>query len=167
METQRGKQPGAPALRFPKSSRVVSRRDFERAYGQGLRVRGALLTLVLVENGLAHSRLGLSIGKSIWKGAVQRNRVRRIFREAFRLAQHELPSGFDAIAIAARPRLEPQLEATRLEWIALMHKGAARWRASTPEERAAARAARPARRPAKKDGKASPSSGGARRTPSP
>lgn len=166
MENPRGNDPGARALRFPKTARVVSRRDFERAYSQGLRVRGALLTVVLVENGLAHSRLGLSIGKSIWKGAVQRNRVRRIFREAFRLAQHELPSGFDVIAIAARPKLEPQLEATRSEWIALMHKGAARWRASTPEERAAARAARP-KRPAKKGGKpkAPPGAAGKAKTP--
>ena len=36
---------------------------------------------------------------------MQRNRVRRVFREAFRLSQHDLPSGFDFVLIPARPRL--------------------------------------------------------------
>lgn len=167
MDSDLGKQPAPSALRLPKSSRVVSRRDFLRAYGEGLRVRGANLIVVLVANGLPHSRVGLSIGKSIWKGAVQRNRVRRIFREAFRLAQHDMPKGFDAIAIAARPKLEPELEATRLEWIALMGKGAARWNASTPEERAAARAARPPKRSAKRGGKPAKTPGGAGKSETP
>jgi len=134
---------------LPKSARVVRRGDFQRAYGEGVRVRGSILMLVMVENGLEHSRIGLSIGKSIWRGAVQRNRVRRVFRESFRLAQHEAPRGFDVIAIAARPKLEPELVATQGELVALMRKGAARWRSTTPEERAAERARRSANRTSK------------------
>jgi ribonuclease P protein component len=148
-----------PRLRHSKSSRVVSRGDFQRVYGEGVRVRGAVLSLVMVANGLERSRLGLSIGKTIWKGAVQRNRVRRMFREAFRLEQHELPRGFDVIAIAARPKLEPELAATRAEFVALTRKGAARWRSTTPEERAAQRAASQAAREARK---AAPKKGAAR-----
>lgn len=139
-------RPGAKRLPHAKSARVVSRGDFQRAYGEGVRVRGSLLTLVVVGNGLEHTRLGLSIGKTIWKGAVQRNRVRRMFREAFRLEQHALPRGFDVIAIAARPKLEPELAATRAEWVQLMRKAAARWRDTTPEQRAAQRAESAARR---------------------
>ncbi len=142
-----------PRLRHSKASRVVTRGDFQRAYGEGVRVRGGVLSLVMVANGLEQSRLGLSIGKTIWKGAVQRNRVRRMFREAFRLEQHGLPGGFDVIAIAARPKLEPELGETRAEFVALMRKGAARWRSTTPEERAAQRAANQARREAKKRSK--------------
>lgn len=129
---------------------MVSKRDFARAYEQGVRVRGAVLSLVMVANGLERSRLGLSIGKSIWKSAVKRNRVRRVFRESFRLTQHELPAGFDLVAIAAQPKLEPQLEGTCREWIALARKGAARWNQSTPEERAAQRARAKEQRDAKR-----------------
>lgn len=131
----------------------MTRGEFQRTYGEGVRVRGGVLSLVMVANGLDRSRLGLSIGKTIWKGAVQRNRVRRMFREAFRLEQHELPSGFDVIAIAARPKLEPELGETRAEFVALMRKGAARWSSTTPEERAAQRAASQARREEKKRAK--------------
>lgn len=53
--------------------------------------------------------MGLSVGKRCWKSAVRRNRVRRVFREAFRLVQAQLPEGIDVVLIASTPRLEPQL----------------------------------------------------------
>ena len=118
-------------LSYPRHLRLVHKRDFERVYREGLRARGATLLVVGAQNGLAHSRLGLSVGKSIWKNAVQRNRVRRVFREAFRLSQHELPPGFDFVLIPARPKLEPELAATRAELERLAHKVAARWSAKS------------------------------------
>lgn len=86
--------------------------DFDRAFREGSRARSELLLVVVCENGLDHSRLGLSVGKRIWKSAVRRNRVRRIFREAFRLTQHELPPGLDVVLVPCKPRLEPELGAT-------------------------------------------------------
>ena len=106
-------------LSYPRHLRLVLKNDFERVYRDGLRARGATLLVVGAPNGLAHARLGLSVGKSIWKNAVQRNRVRRVFREAFRLSQHDLPPGLDLILIPGRPKLEPELEATRAELIDL------------------------------------------------
>jgi ribonuclease P protein component len=115
-------------LRLGRHQRIRSRRDFDRAYRQGSRARGEHLLAVVVENGLDHPRLGLSVGKAIWKSAVRRNRVRRIFREAFRLSQHDLPSGVDLVLIPARKGLEPELEATRRELVQLAHKALRRQR---------------------------------------
>jgi ribonuclease P protein component len=106
-------------LSYPRHLRLVRKNDFERVYREGLRARGATLLVVGAPNGLPHPRLGLSVGKAIWKGAVQRNRVRRVFREAFRLSQHELPAGLDLILIPGRPKLEPELEATCAELVDL------------------------------------------------
>ena len=113
-------------LRFHRSRRMVRGAEFQRAYRQGARARGQILTVVAVPNGLGHPRLGLSVGKKIWKSAVKRNRVRRVFREAFRTEQHELPAGFDLVLIPAAPRLEPRLEATRAELVRLAHEAAER-----------------------------------------
>lgn len=109
-------------LRFPRHLRLVRRSDFERVYREGTRQRGAILLVVAAPNGLAHPRLGLSVGKSIWKSAVARNRIRRVFREAFRLEQHALPAGFDLILIPGRPKLEPELEPTRRELVELAQR---------------------------------------------
>ena len=111
-------------LPFRRSRRMIRGGEFQRAYRSGRRARGDVLTVVAVPNELGYTRLGLSVGKVIWKSAVRRNRVRRVFREAFRLEQHELPSGFDLVLIPSRKRLEPELAATRAELVRLAHAAA-------------------------------------------
>lgn len=126
-------------LRFRRHQHVRSPADFGRAFRRGSRARGSILMVVVHENGLDHARLGLSVGKSVWKSAVRRNRVRRVFREAFRLEQHALPAGCDLVLVPAQPRLEPELEATRAELVKLARK--ARRRLAEKREQEAARAA--------------------------
>ncbi len=111
-------------LRMHRHLRLVRKGDFERVYKQGTRARGGALLVVAAPNALPHPRLGLSVGRSIWKEAVRRNRIRRVFREAFRLEQHSLPSGFDLILIPARPKLDPVLAEVRSELVQLARKAA-------------------------------------------
>jgi ribonuclease P protein component len=118
---------------------VVRRGDFQRAYKTGARSRGDIVIVVAVPNGLDHPRIGLSVGRVIWRGAVQRNRVRRVFREAFRLSQHELPKGFDFVLIPARPKLEPELAATRAELVRHANRAAEKHVARERSARAAER----------------------------
>ncbi len=101
-------------LRFPKPFHLRSARDFSRVYRTGRRARGSVLLLVGAPNGLGHPRLGLSVSKKIWKHAVKRNRVRRVFREAFRLSAAELPP-YDFVLIPAEPRLAPNTADTLIE----------------------------------------------------
>lgn len=108
--------------------RLRRRQDFQRAYRSGSRARGSILIVVAVENGGDGTRLGLSVGRKVWRHATRRNRVRRIFREAFRLEYESLPRGFDLILIPAVPRLDPSLEETRAELSKLAHKAARRAR---------------------------------------
>lgn len=115
-------------LRFGRRRRLIRRRDFERVYRDGGRTRGELVRVVALPNGGDTSRLGLSVGKAIWKSAVRRNRVRRVLREAFRLALPDLPAGVDVILIPARAKLDPELEATRRELVRLVPKAARRAR---------------------------------------
>jgi ribonuclease P protein component len=113
-------------LRFLPSMRVRSGRHFQRAYSQGSRARAEQLLVVAVENGLGTTRLGLSVGKRIWKHAHRRNRVRRVFREAFRQTYADLPVGVDLILIPAVAQLEPDLEQVKRELVLLAHKAHAR-----------------------------------------
>jgi len=123
--------------RFRPHHRMKSGAQFSRAYRRGARAKGSILQVVLFEHGEAHTRLGLSVGKRVWKSAVKRNRVRRIFREAFRLEYPELPSGCDLVLIPAAAALAPELEATRAELVRLSkeaHERSLRKRSTSKEQ---------------------------------
>ena len=116
-----------PSLRYLRANRVISGSDFGRADKQGNRARGKQMTVVVVANDLKVTRLGLSIGKRVWRDAVGRNRVRRVFREAFRVSLPELPVGVDVVLIGSMPRIKPNLQDTASELVHLAHKAHARY----------------------------------------
>src|SRR2546421_9035037 len=95
--------------RFRKAEHLRSQTDFQRVYDRRRSVSDPWLIVYGCENGLEHSRIGLSVSRKIG-GAVQRNRLRRLYREAFRLSRREMPSGLDLILIPRSPK-EPTLEA--------------------------------------------------------
>ena len=86
---------------FPKSHHLRKPAEFAAVYdGKTRESRGPLLIYAL-PNTLGHPRIGLSTSRRVGP-AVRRNRIRRMLREAFRLMQHDLPSGYDLV-IVVRP----------------------------------------------------------------
>jgi len=67
----------------------------------GSRLHGKGFSLICTPNSTGASRLGISIHRKI-RGAVRRNRLKRIIRESFRLWQNTYPPGAD-IVFAVRP----------------------------------------------------------------
>lgn len=135
-ETQpQADSPPRSRLTFRREKRLVRDSDFSRVYRTGNRAKGQLMTVAVMPNGGEVTRLGLSIGKRVWKHAVPRNRVRRMFREAFRLSYPDLPVGVDVIMIGSVPRVVPSLSATRVELVRLAGKALRRY-----EEKLAAQA---------------------------
>jgi ribonuclease P protein component len=65
-------------------------------YRQGRRLRGPGFALIFMSNGLPGNRLGISVHKVI-RGAVRRNRIKRMIREVFRLRRDLFPQGCDIV----------------------------------------------------------------------
>lgn len=80
-------------------------RDYSRVFRQAKRIGGGGLTILTVENSVDHPRLGLAIAKKHLKLASQRNRLKRIIRESFRLHQSAF-SNID-IVVLSRPGVDP------------------------------------------------------------
>lgn len=98
----------APRFAFPATLRVLRGRDFRRAYNLRRRCDLGCMIVYAAPNGTPLPRLGLSVSRRVGP-AVQRNRFKRLLREAFRLEQANLPPGVDFVVVV-RPHRERQLD---------------------------------------------------------
>ena len=80
---------GGGESRFPPTMRLKRRSDFGRVYREGVPWKGRAFTLHVLARADG-KRLGIRIFRT-WGSAVERNRMKRKLREAFRQVAAELP----------------------------------------------------------------------------
>jgi ribonuclease P protein component len=102
-------------FRLPKANRLRKRREFLNVYSKGKRFNGRLITVFLVPSPISTHKLGITASKKAIGSAVERNRVKRLLREAFRLSCTELNNlegKYEWVLNARRGLLEVKLEET-------------------------------------------------------
>lgn len=111
-----------PAARRPKRGRLSRSAEFERVYRQGRSVGNRFLVLYTFprppggETPASGPRLGVSVSRRVG-GAVDRNRVKRLVREAFARAAPRIGADQDVVVVA-RPEARELAEREGLEGVA-------------------------------------------------
>ena len=112
-----GPNDASPDPSFPQALRLTSRRQFLAVYENGLKASSPGFTVFGLPNGLAHSRLGLTLTRKTGN-AVIRNRAKRVLREAFRLNRHRIGVPMDLVINGRRALLQQSMQRIERDFLA-------------------------------------------------
>jgi ribonuclease P protein component len=109
-------QPRGSTPRRARRGRLSRSADFERAYRQGRsHANRHFVVYAFPREGGKQARLGLSVSRKVG-GATDRNRVKRLVREAFAAEAGVIPAGHDVV-IVARPTARELAERDGLQGV--------------------------------------------------
>jgi len=97
---------------IPVQHRLTKRPDFALIYKNGSYVFCDGITLKFLKTENQFTRIGFPIGKNYSKRAVDRNRARRILREALRTQLNSLKPGYDLVLMIKAEKKPLQFEET-------------------------------------------------------
>jgi len=87
---------------FRKRHRLLTAGDYDRVFKQpSYRIHAGEFLLLAADNDRNASRLGTVVSKKVSRTAVERNRIRRLVKETFRLSG--LEPGVDVVVLARPP----------------------------------------------------------------
>lgn len=120
-ESATGKGPPPPRrlVSRAREGRLRTRKDFQQVYDNGISARSEFLVLILLTSERDRARVGVVASKKVGS-AVERNRCKRLLREAARRLMREVDlAGIDLIMIARPACKHARIEAVNADVQAL------------------------------------------------
>lgn len=84
-----------------KTDALKKNSEFVRVFKRGRYQASNTLTIHIMQNGSCRNRLGITSSRKIG-GSVQRNRIKRLIRENYRIFEVFVPVGFDIVVTARK-----------------------------------------------------------------
>ena len=111
------------ALTLPKAARLSRRAEFAAVRAEGQSWHGRLMVLAALATGAGEAaRLGVITSRKTGT-AVERSKIRRRFREIFRLHRPLLPEGLWMVVVPRRAAATAKYAALNEEWLTLAGRG--------------------------------------------
>ncbi len=110
---------------FPQTLRLRKPTEYKEVFANPIKSTDKYFTLLAIRNELGHARLGLAIAKKTIRKAVDRNILKRVIRESFRIQQWQLGT-MDIVVLARKDALDKPLAELRSSlqkhWIKLANR---------------------------------------------
>jgi len=103
-----------------RNKRIHLQKDFNKIFKDGKKIRANDFQILILENSLDYSRIGVKINKKVGK-AYQRNKIKRILKEIFRNNQDKI-QGLDIIIIPYRSIIDKTYKEIEEEFIKAFQK---------------------------------------------
>ena len=110
---------------FTNRERLRTASQFQRVFAQAIKSSSETFTVLSRKNTIGYPRLGIVVAKRNAKRSTDRNLIRRIIRESFRLNKAQLPAN-DFVVILKRPIKNTQPNDIRQQLTNLYKAAAAR-----------------------------------------
>jgi len=81
--------------------RLITKAEFKYVFDKAHKINHKYLLVLYRPNQKQHARIGITIGKRIVNHAVDRNRIKRVIKESFRINREKV-SGFDIVVLIRR-----------------------------------------------------------------
>lgn len=117
---------GNERLKLGRALRLGCKKDIDAVFARGSRASNGVLTVIALKNPASSedSRICAAVSRKNG-GAVIRNRLKRLVREAWRLNRAEFPAGYDFVVLP-RPGVRDELPLFAAALRTLVPKAAAR-----------------------------------------
>lgn len=97
-------------FKLSKQGNLRKNQNFQAVYRAGKSYANRMAVLYVLPNKTGSRRIGFAAGKRLG-GAVVRNRVKRLLREAYRLHQEKLIDGLDLVLVGRQSIIDAKLPA--------------------------------------------------------
>jgi ribonuclease P protein component len=121
LETQDPQMSGEGSQRLLKTDRILKREEFLRVYEEGRKVHARYFTAFILPNDVDKPRLGITVTRKTGN-SVERNRARRLVREAFRKTRWIAPIGVDIVINAKRLLVDAKSREVEREFVAFWER---------------------------------------------
>ena len=108
---------------LPSKNRLTKKPDFERVKAEGELLTGRLFGILFIKNEKDFPRVGFIVSTNISKKAVERNRAKRLLREATRVFLPKIKGGVDVLFLAKSQMLKASQSQAIEETKKLFKKG--------------------------------------------
>lgn len=105
-----------------KEHRLRRDKEFKRVFKNGKGVFDAACGVKFMKNDLDISRFAVVVGTKVSKSAVNRNRLRRQYREIIKNHLHEIKTGHDVVFLSGKKALELSFEEKEARLLGVLKK---------------------------------------------